>query len=297
MGSKPLTPFEKAQKDFSSAPSLAKAAEIVWNRTTSGRGMYQRYTTLDKVLKMIRERRWYLSRGDNQNDMREAKRSAAIEKEMRKTYLMCLQKGAGENVAMWGLYGRNNPLAIRISIPRVTIEDGWMRQLANGDELDVKDSKGSAVRSVRFESTVFRDMIYVAIQDKHILDEFDIRRTNTISWEGAKRDFGHGDVLYKEAKRPEFAGWLKDYEWYHERESRLCVRLMEEIPDDSISIAIPMNVVADMRFTFSPWLTDQDIQKAVKAEILKAYEAIGVKIKKSPQRFRRSVLQGMLKLQ
>ena len=288
--------YELDQVEFSKATSLAAAADVVWNRTASGRGMYQRYTTLDKVLKIIRDGRWYLSRGDAQNDLREAKRSKEIAAVMRRTYLMCLMKGAGESVAMWYVYGRNDPLAVRISIPRTTIEDKWMNPIANGAAFFARDSKGLVVDQTRIEPPVFRDMIYVAIRDKKVQDEYDIRRTNVMSWEGAKTELCGGDSIFKESQEPKFAGWIKDYEWCHERESRLCLRLNEEIHDKVISIAIPREVIADMRFTFSPWLTDFKLQEAIEEEIRDVYEKVGIKLKKRPQRFRRSVLQGVLNI-
>lgn len=287
------SPFEEAKKEFSKACSLDDATKLVWNRPNAGIGMYQRYTTIDNVLNIIKERRWWLSRGDIQNDLHEAKRSKEIDNKMRRTYLMCLMRGAGENVAMWSLYGNKDPLAIRISIPKVSIEDKWVNPIVNGLDFNVQTLDGKNIKRECIKELYFRDLIYIAVRDKKVLDEYDIRRTNTISWEGAKANL-KDDSLFKASKEERFAGWIKDYEWNHERETRLCLCLHKKIEDRAISISIPDEVLADMRFTFSPWLRNKKIEKAIESEICQAYQEVGVKIKKRPQRFRRSVLQGML---
>ena len=303
MSEKEMTHFEKRKKTFADSSNLAAATEIVWNRTPDGAeagrtGMFQHYTTLSRVLEKLVTRRWWLTRGDSPklNDLREAvKYGCSNDALMRQSYILCLGNGAGENVAMWGLYARNNPLAMRISLPCVTVEK-WMDDLVIGKKLDVQDKNGHDIKASEILEILFRDVVYVAVQDKDVLDEFDIRRTNVISWEGAKCVPVSRSELKREIRNPKYAAWLKDYEWQHERESRLCIRLKEKLNDDAISIAIPDYVIADMRFTFSPWLEDESIRKSVQATIEAALISIGVKRGKRPQRFRRSVLTGALNL-
>ena len=290
------TPFEKRQDQFGDASSLDEATKIVWRRPTDGPGMYQHYTTLDRVLDKIITKRWYLTRCDSKklNDLREAEKYGRSRKElMRRTYIMCFGNGFGENVAMWGLYARDDSLAIRISIPRKTIKK-WMSSLLHGEDPDVRDQHGRKIARSRLVSAVFHEMVYVAVQNKEIRDDFDIRRANTISWEGARCNFGDGDYLENEVQKEKYAGWLKDYEWHHERESRLCVRMKKAISGKAVSIAIPDYVIADMRFTFSPWLEHDETLNAIKTAVEAALKSTSVKVDKRMQRFRRSVLQGAL---
>ncbi len=307
-----MTPFAKRKQDFSEAKSLEEAAKLVWERPAGedesaltgkdqhpgGAGMYQHYTTLSRVLEKIITRRWYLTRGDSMklNDIKEPKKYGCDnEALMRRTYITCFGNGAGENVAMWGLYAHKDPLAIRVSIPLQTV-DQWMRSLMEGANPVAQSKQRHDINPAKLESSIFRDIIYVAVQDKEVLDDWDIRRTDTISWEGVKRKFSPEFNLKREIRKTEYAGWLKDYEWFHEREARLCIRLKKEITDDSISIAIPEYVLSDMRFTFSPWLEDEGIQASIQATITAALESTGTETDKRTQRFRRSVLQGALNL-
>lgn len=295
------TSFEQCREDFSEALSLAQAMEIVWSRSTDEsetdqRGMFQHYTTLNRVLEKIITRRWWLTRCDSKklNDLKEAEKYGRSRKELvHRTYIMCFGNGSGENVAMWGLYTNNDPFAMRISLPRKTVNK-WMGELASSVSPDVQDTKGGIIEHLKLELPKFHDLIYVAVQDKEIVDEFDIRRTNTISWESAKCKLDKKYDLESEIKREEYAGWLKDYEWHHERESRLCIRLKKKIKDDAISIAIPEYVIDDMRFTFSPWLVDEAIRGFIQSTILAALKSSGVKLSSHFQRFRRSVLTGAL---
>ena len=301
MATSEMTPFEKCRTEFAGAPSLSEATQIVWSRSADiseveRRGMFQHYTTLNRVLEKIITRRWYLTRCDSKklNDLKEAEKYGRSRKQlMQRTYITCFGNGAGESVAMWGLYALNDPFAIRISLPRKTI-DKWMGELASGMDPVAHDKKGELIEQTKLELPLFRDMVYVAVQDKEIVDEFDIRRTNTISWEGAKCNLDKGYDLESEIKREEYAGWLKDYEWHHERESRLCVRLKKKIKDEAISIVIPDYVLANMRFTFSPWLVDEAVRGSIQATVEAALKSSGVKRSPRFQRFRRSVLQGAL---
>lgn len=303
MSEKDMTPFEKSTKLFAASSNLAAATEVVWNRTIYGAdtgrtGMFQHYTTLSRVLEKIVTRRWWLTRGDSPklNDLLEAvKYGCSNDTLMRQSYILCLGNGAGESVAMWGLYARNDPLAMRVSLPYVTVQK-WMGDLVIGNNLDVQDKNGHDIKASEIMEILFRDVVYVAVQDKDVLDEFDIRRTNVISWEGSKCTPVNRSDLKREIRNPKYAAWLKDYEWQHERESRLCIRLKEELKDDAISVAIPDYVIADMRLTFSPWLEDESVRKSIQATIEAALKSIGVKWGKRPQHFRRSVLKGALNL-
>lgn len=309
MSENKLTRFAKRKQDFAKAESLEEAAKIVWDHTAgedessiTGKdqrpavaGMYQHYTTLSRVLDKLITRRWYLTRGDSLklNDLKEAKKYGCDnEALMHKTYIMCFGNGAGESVAMWGIYAKQDPLAVRISLPR-RIVCQWMKELQD-KLIDVRDKRRRLVNPSRIEWSRFQDMIYVAVADKKNPDRYDIRRTNTISWEGVTLELGAKCDLERTIMNEDYAGWRKDYEWHYEREVRLCLRLRHPCKDDAISIAIPDYVINNMRFTFSPWLKDNNMLEAIKTAIESALMSSGLKVSMGSQRFRRSVLQDAL---
>lgn len=309
MAKRKLTAFEKRKQTFSESKSLEEATKIVWNRPAGAdesdgggknqrpvaAGMYQHYTTLNRILEKLITKRWYLTRGDSKklNDLKEAKKYGRSNRPlMSRTYITCFGNGAGESVAMWGIYAKNDPLAVRLSLPREIVCQ-WMNELKGSLE-DVKDKRRRLIGSLRIESVKFLDMIYVAVEDKEHPDQHDIRRTNTISWEGETSELGSNCDLKNVVAEANYAGWLKDYEWHHERESRLCIRLKRTIKDDAISIAIPDYVFEAMRFTFSPWLEGETMFNSLKASIETALTSNGHKLSCGFQRFRRSVLQGAL---
>lgn len=206
-----LTPFARRKQDFSKAQSLEATAKIVWDHTAGedesvttemdlhpgGAGMYQHYTTLSRVLEKIITKRWYLTRGDSLklNDFKEPKKygcdNGAL---MRRTYIACFGNGAGENVAMWGLYAHKDPLAIRVSIPRRTINQ-WMSALMDGTDPAAQSKHRHDIKPEKLESSIFRDMIYVAVQDKEDLDG--LRTTNGIM----KGRHGSGVIIDKRIQR------------------------------------------------------------------------------------------------
>lgn len=147
---------------------------------------------------------------------------------------------------------------------------------------------------VKLKSVQFRDLVYVAVSDPDCSsDKYDIRRSNSMSWEGITvHDIGD---LPDEIVEDWATGLAKDYEWRHERESRLLVK-MPKNAGRGIKVAIPDEVLDDMRFTYSPWLRPN--MEAVAEKLITS--ALAKRLKREPkklhQRFRRSVLAGGLRL-
>ena len=295
---------------FCQASTLRQAAGIVLERSASGndKDVYQNYCKLDRLLQRIVQKRWWLTRcsGAGLNDRQEPKKYAGKKDFLKRSYITCFSHDTCENVAMWGLYGKNDPMAVRVTIPGDTLRR-WM----NGIEfkrdalssvkktslMSPKDENSKAISAKRISSVAFSDLLYVAISEKEDdeLDRYDIRRYNSISWRRAryylKKDKDERDVLLN----GQYAGFVKDVEWRYENETRLLVRLKKTTKDKRISIAIPPYVIEAMRFTFSPWLTKSEEEDRVKAIIEAALTSVGVNVGKSTfQRFRRSALQGAL---
>ena len=137
-------------------------------------------------------------------------------------------------------------------------------------------------------------MVYLSIDDPDRKgDKYDRKRSNCVSWEGAttQRIEGLEDEIVEEWA----TGLVKDYEWRHERESRLLIKVRKHV-GRGMKVGIPDDVLEDMRFTFSPWLSPN--MEALAEKLIK--EALTKRLKREPkkleQRFRRSVLAGGLRL-
>lgn len=272
------SPFELRKERFSRVTSLRAALKHVAHPPFQ-HNMYQHYTTLENVLTKISKGEWWLSccTSDRLNDQREAVKYGSL-KEARTLYQTCFCHGAAESVAMWGLYQCSKPCAVRISLTRKSVEK-WVETLT---------------AEYRFDSVLFRDLVYLAVKDPDGNgDKYDIRRTNGVSWESvAARNV---KSLQDEIAEDWATGLVKDCEWRHERESRLLVKVRQN-KGRGIKVDIPEKVLDDMRFTFSPWLSPN--MEAMAEKLIT--DALTKRLKRAPkklkQRFRRSVLAGGLRL-
>ena len=305
VSSKKSYSLECSQKEyaFANAKSLECAASCVLEDIIPFKA-YQHYGQFDRILSKIIQKRWYLTKCNSSslNDLKEPKKYAGNSDILRRTYITCFGHYLAEDVAMWGLYGKNNPMSLRVTIPGKVMVD-WMKSIefrrpVDGNKnaqralktMKAKGEDDKVLKSGNVQSAIFRDVIYAAVDEEKEHDEYDIRRQRVISWRKARYNLKDGECV----TNGQCAGFVKDCEWAHERESRLCVCMKKEIQDKCVSIDVPLKVIEQMRFTFSPWL-DRDKEKCMKEMITMALKSVGVDVDKSEfQRFRRSVLHGAL---
>ena len=276
------SPFERKKKQFASVKSLRAGLNFV-GRVAFHHDMYQHYTTLENVLEKISKGEWWLSccTSDRLNDQKEAVKYGSL-KESRTLYQTCFCHGSAESVAMWGLYQCSKPCAVRITLTKRSLRN-WMRAL-----------KAEMNKDEQFERVQFHDLVYLSTVDPDCQgDKYDIKRADSVSWESVATQKIEG--LQDEIAEDWATGLVKDYEWRHERESRLLVKVRRHT-GRGMKVDIPNDVLEDMRFTFSPWLKPNMESLAEKL----ITEALAKRLKKDPQQlhpcFRRSVLEGGLNL-
>jgi hypothetical protein len=298
-----LTDFDARRFEFASAKTFKDACQIAWPEYPIYHPYYQHYTFLDSVVTKILKQEWWLTRSDSVrlNDLQEAKKFGNSQL-LKRTYQASFSKGTAESAAMWGLYVRDNPFAVRILIPGKAIEE-WMSDVSLCDNVKCANNK--------IEAAKFQDLIYAAVPFLHgQRDSLDKKRGNSVSWEGMNCNFKgaddrqskiEGDKLVRDLHEDEVTGFVKDYEWRHEREARLCVQLRKASSRKAIPIKIPLGVIASMSFTMSPWV-DPKHEKHIRKSIQCALDVIRMSAKEEPkikfnsQPFRRSVLQGAFNL-
>lgn len=291
--------YENARKDFMTATSFDDAIGAVWGKDgvrPPKHDFYQHYTTLSRVVTKLMERRWWLTRSDSDslNDIQESlKFGKWILSE--KTYQASFVHGASESAALWGLYTPEDPFAIRITISGDAI-DKWVCGMQDG----VLSGDGR-VRPRKIIYGDFKDIIYaaVAFRDKK-RTRYDVKRRNGLYWSEVNC---HCDIssLEDDVRCETCTGWIKDYEWRHERESRLCLRISRSNGSKAMWIPVTDALANNMKFTFSPWLPperESEVERIITSALKEGFEKNGEKngFERNPRRFRRSVLQGAMKL-
>ena len=278
-----------AKKAFAGAKDFKDIVGVIWREGRDLFDYYQHYTTLSSVITKIGERHWWLSRSDSErlNDGQESQKFG-VRRYYRRTYQTSFVYGSSESAALWGMYAPGNPFALRITIPGNAIRN-WVEELKH-KSIHSKNNVDHPIDEVDF-----KDIIYAAVgftdQNKTRLDR---KRHNILHWSGESTS--EIPDLEKEIKNDECSGWLKDYEWRHENESRLCVRIKKAIGATSMWIPISAELLESMSFTFSPWL-DKSYESQVEDIISTVYKRLlDKKDLNLSSKFHRSVLQGALRL-
>ena len=133
------------------------------------------------------------------NDLQEPLKFAGKTDILSRTYITCFEHCLSEDVAMWGLYGKSDPFALRVTIPGTVLVD-WMKgiEIKSDDstnkvkrgkslkEMDARDEKNKKLSDGKIQYSIFRDMLYASVagdKKRDERDEYDIRRGNRVSWE------------------------------------------------------------------------------------------------------------------
>lgn len=283
--------LKKLQDDFCKKSTLSECLEIA-KKATSLHGFFQHYTSLECLVSMIVNREFWLTRGDSVRlDDQLEWRKYGNKAEWRRTFIGCFSHGTTENAAMWGLYGPKSHLSVRLSIPRETMLT-WIDWLGTpgGKPAFCKSARRPRKNGAKIEefSVSFGDLVYLAVDDG---DRYDRKRGDTAAWFNVATDKpipGLANQLLSE----KVIGWVKDYEWKDERESRIVFKTSSGVSSSSVAIQIQPNVLETMSITFSPWATDHEIDSMTKMLKTIMFKS-DVKREKS-DRFKRSFLSGAL---
>lgn len=263
--------------EFMNAVSVEDAVGIAWRNLSED--YYCHYTTLPNLLAAIYTGKWFLRRSTSVklNDLVESAKFGDSNVAKR-TYQLSFGKGVRESAALWGLYGKDNPYALKVLIPRKDIV-AWVDELSKS-----------------YPYVEFKDVIYASIP---------LKRPKSVGVEkGRGLNLFWNDVACSFAKYPEakktlskklsedvYTGWFKDIEWCHEHETRLCVRVEKKGPD-GIVVPYPKGMLHGFSYTFSPWSDKKcrtDVRNAIRNAIM---SVVGQNIR--TDKFKRSNVEGAL---
>lgn len=252
----------KQKERFAKSESLEKAFFMA-NKGIDTHGRFVHYATLSRVVQKLKSRRWWLTRAnsDRLNDVQEARKYGNAEL-LGRMYQVSFSYGSAENAAMWGLYCPGDPFGVMISLDGKAMKD-WFAEIRNRKsdfrlEYVRKTQNGKCVKLEKnqIDCADARDVIYVATDFTGATSRGK-NRSDMLCWFDAKTE--KIENLAQEISKDEFTGWIKDYEWRQENESRIAVRVKGvsgKLPDN-LSVNIPEAVLKSMRFTLSPWLKDE----------------------------------------
>ena len=234
------------------------------DRGIDSHGRFVHYTKLSRVVQILESERWWLTRADSDslNDVQEARKYGNAEL-LGRMYQASFSYGSAENAAMWGLYCPGDPFGVMISIDGEAMRE-WFAEIRckkcdarlEYPETKTKPGKHVNLSKTEIDHADARDVIYVATKfaDTPYREK---NRSDILYWYGVQTEEIAG--LEQEIKDDKFTGWIKDYEWRQENESRIavCVKDIARKLPNRLSIKIHDSVLESMRFTLSPWLKDE----------------------------------------
>lgn len=278
---------------FRRKTTLRECLDIA-REATQYHGFFQHYTSMDRLVSMILYQQFWLTRGDSSrlDDQLEWQKYGR-QAEWRRTYIGCFSHVNSENAAMWGLYGPKNHDSVRISIPNEKMVK-WISDIQSAALKPVVRKNGKSPwvdgKEIQDFEILFGDLVYLAVDDG---ERYDRNRSNCASWCDVNTDEPI-DNLPRQLYTEDIVGWVKDYEWKDERESRIVLKVGsgEKVQTGNVAIAIPLYVLEAMTVTFSPWATDDEIESDKRLLLCVLHKA-GIE-NSTAKKFRRSFLSGAL---
>ena len=242
---------EKPKLPWNSFPGLKTAAELsdYFVGRVSGHKYFYHYTGLASIDNIIGNREMWISCVSRFNDVEDQRQFG---KDKQRYYSVCFSTGSNENLALWYLYSGQNGRGGRIGFTKSKLNyalvngefclrefDPISRTLC-GEEIVLIDGKNMTF--------TMQDVLYISEGRNHA----DLKY-NTMT--------NHGNVAATEIKSFKRAnkGFCKDIIWYHEKETRLLIKLSSELaetllPDKTyvVVLKLPKRAVDSISVMLAP---------------------------------------------
>ena len=208
------------------------------------------YTNLTAFLSICEKGMFRLTRGDDpgMNDQLEWKRLGDVGW-WKRTFISSFSCVEGESAAMWGLYGKPTNEALRLSFDAKAIAK-WIDQLRHPDERSkpvvqfvAANGDDPVTAELQWEDITiyFADILYggKVAPDGELTSPYRFRRQ-----EMKKGIFSRISPNFE--KTPAMTGFIKSSEWAYEEETRLVVRVNEDV-------VLPIGrKLSDIQYVFVP---------------------------------------------
>lgn len=262
---------------------------------------YHQYIKIEHLEKMILGNKMLFRRGNSPalDDWQECKEFGDSVLWSR-TYIGCFCHERIENVALWWMYGKGCPDAVRLTLSRCTFRR-WIDRLSRETSFKVPDFDefGRATGPTAFcpsRPPFVSDIAYATIRKSNKGSAERGKGTGkglfSVSWDGTCRHVGN---LAGFIKTPEATGRFKDYEWRFERETRILIEIKSDKGGpDQIVVPCPLSsIVRDngVRITAGPWMPERKYDE-MKYRLESLFHVKGLDSKSIP--IERSCLTGAL---
>lgn len=204
---------------------------------------FHHFTNVESLVKIFSTKRWKLSSAYSCNDLQEYQQKGDID-ERKYIFSVSLSHGDCDNIGMWKMYGgKKDKEKIRISFPLEALLD-WVKSLT-GDHC-IYDAKNEIITSPNIQFIETFDIIYCY--------GFQNDNTSSLHWDGNERSLLNNGIVSNPSQYPELTGYLKNSGWEYEQETRLSIRLTNNvILPERLFIDIPDAVLGQIQIATSPF--------------------------------------------
>lgn len=225
---------------------------------------FNHYTTSSILNLILNNKTLRLTRGNSEilNDWHERNRKG-VEEEWNNTYIACFASDNyenyidenkvnydSENMAMWGLYGLLSNEAVRITLPC-----NKMKRLINISQDKLKNNENfiftegirnveNAVSNDKIKSITLTDVFYVKGTNKDIIPPEQKHIQTVLKF--------NTNNLHNYFMKKDFTGFVKNYAWNYEKETRIIVKLNKPIDKEFLYIELPDEVIKSFQITLGP---------------------------------------------
>lgn len=242
----------------------AKALEKFLKDKAKSHKRFNHYTTVSVLNLILKNKTLQLTRGDSSelNDWHEKDRKGG-EYEWEKTYIGCFaadnyESNTAENnvnydsesMAMWGLYGLPSEKAVRITIPKtkmLSFINKSVYKLKNGKNFIFTDgirNENNDVNNENILSIFLTDVFYVKGTNKDVITPVQKHIQTFLKFPI--------NNLHQYFKERDFTGFVKNYAWNYEKETRIVIKLNRPINKDYLYLEIPDEIIKSFQITLGP---------------------------------------------
>lgn len=214
------------------------------------------YTSVSRVVDMIRSGTWHLGNAKGMNDNLEYKNGDATR--WRNLFFSCFMCEDKESIGMWSMYAQPWEKGVKISIPKASVKK-WLKTITEILEISTNDYQPTGRRFRLKEYDISLRLSSVAYCNSDSLQG----KTNEekIMWSTAK------NIHIKNAVRiPELTGYIKDMAWSYEKEIRIKAEFDNVYGVHRIAIPLTEDLINAMTITASP-LFEGSLEDVLKKEI------------------------------
>ena len=182
---------------------------------------YFHYSDINAINGILNESKIRVSSMMFSNDKKEHN---CFGEETYRYFQLCFSCGTGENLPLWFLYSGRNGHGARISFLKSNIKN-WF-----GDNIDkiglqlceVKTEKKTPIVVGKDCTVEFRDVLYMEEENGKYRIKHGGNLNNNVALEFAEK--------YKS----QYRGFVKDIVWYYEKETRILIKVDENLLDKSM---------------------------------------------------------------